>query len=247
MEGVRRWLQALERGLDRLYPPCCVLCGAPGEPPALDLCAGCRQDLPWLSRPCAGCGVPLPAGAVANDLCGDCLQARPCFDRVLAPLHYRFPVDRLITGFKFHRQLATGRVLGALLAEVADSRPEPLPELLLPVPLHPQRLRARGYNQATELARQLTSALPGVRIWHGLRRVRATSTQSGLDRAQRPGNVLGAFAVNGTLPARHVAVVDDVMTTGCTLDEIARVLKAAGVETVEAWATARTPPPPGSR
>lgn len=121
-------------------------------------------------------------------------------------------------------------------------REEALPEVLVPVPLHRSRLLERGYNQAMELARHITRILPGRRVWHGVRRVRATSAQSGLNRARRSGNVRGAFVLEGAA-GWHVALVDDVMTTGATLDGIAGCLKAAGVEVVEAWAVARTPPP----
>lgn len=243
MEGLDRWMRALRQGLDRLYPPRCVLCGEPGQPPALDLCAGCQADLPWVPNPCARCGQPLPEGCAAGGLCSDCLCRPPRFDRALVPLDYRYPVDRLVTRFKFHGALATGRVLGTLLAEAAQARADALPERLIPVPLHRGRLVERGYNQAAELVRQINHVLPGPRPWHGVRRVRATSAQSGLERTRRLGNVRGAFVLDGPPPARHVAVVDDVMTTGATLDEVAGCLKAAGVEVVEAWAVARTPPP----
>ncbi|WP_421620754.1 ComF family protein [Alkalilimnicola ehrlichii] len=243
MDGIHHWLRAIGHGLDRLYPPRCVLCGEPGQPPALDLCAGCQADLPWVVNPCARCGQPLPEDSAAGGLCADCLCWPPRFDKAVVPLDYRFPVDRLVTGFKFHGGLATGRVLGTLLAQAAGARGEALPEVLVPVPLHRSRLLERGYNQAMELARHITRILPGRRVWHGVRRVRATSAQSGLNRARRSGNVRGAFVLEGAPPAQHVALVDDVMTTGATLDGIAGCLKAAGVEVVEAWAVARTPPP----
>lgn len=226
--------QAL-RGLQhRLLPPRCLLCGAPGD--ELDLCAACRAELPGNTICCAHCALPLPFPATR---CGACLRRAPAWDDAWVPYRYAWPLDRLQSRFKFSGQLAAGRVLGGLWADhVLPTRPQ----LVVPVPLHRARLRARGYNQALELARCLARR-HGLPLRHDLlRRTRDTSAQTELDAVERRRNVRRAFEVRKAFawPA-HVALVDDVMTTGATLSECARVLKRAGVQRVDAWALARAP------
>ena len=227
-----------------LLPPRCLVCEAPGAD-GHDLCAACRDDLPWNRPACPRCALPVAAGG----RCGRCLRRPPPLDATLAALAYRFPVDHLLPRFKFHGDLAAGRLLGQLLAEAqgvaragapagADG-----PQALVPVPLHPRRLRERGYDQALELAQGLGRALGLPVQADGLRRVRATAAQSTLGAAARHGNVRGAFvAAPGPWP-EWVALLDDVMTTGATLGECARALRRAGVLRVEAWVVARAPRP----
>lgn len=226
----------LSRIVEFLVPPVCALCGATGIG-GLDLCADCRDRLPQPRARCDHCGLPT-ASRVAD--CGRCLAAPPRYDAVVAPLVYEYPADRMIQRFKFRRDLSMGRSLGALLVEAVRARGGVLPELLLPVPLHPARLRERGFNQSLVLARQLGRQL-ALPVRHDLlRRRRPTAAQSGLDRRERRRNVRGAFELHrpAALPDR-VAVVDDVLTTGATVAEITRVLKAAGVTQVAVWALAR--------
>lgn len=208
----------------------CVLCGTPGTL----LCPGCHGDLPRLGTACERCGEPLPVAGV----CGHCLHTPPPFDSTRALFRYAPPVSELVLRFKFQGALHLAELLGGLLAEHLAAA-EPRPELVIPVPLHPTRLAARGYNQALELGRPLARAL-GLPLAPALcRRVRDTAAQSNLDPDRRRRNVRGAFAVNGPVPAR-VAILDDVITTGATLTELARVLRRAGAHHVEAWALART-------
>ncbi|HEY5791083.1 MAG TPA: ComF family protein, partial [Gammaproteobacteria bacterium] len=145
----------------------------------------------------------------------------------------------LVTGLKFHGQLAGARLLGGLLAEQLAGDPGPWPQALLPVPLHPRRLRQRGFNQALELARPLARELGLALLPDACVRRRDTAAQSGLERAARRRNVRGAFALPRPLGLHHVALVDDVMTTGQTLEALARVLREDGVEQVEVWCVAR--------
>lgn len=220
-----------------LFPGCCRLCGASARSgPAL--CRACHADLPWLLNACPCCARPLhTADTVA--LCGRCQRRPPAFDAVVAPLHYLPPVDHLIRRFKFAEELATGSLLAGLLADRLATRKGRLPGLLLPVPLHPSRLRSRGFNQATEIARHVGSRL-GIRVDHrACRRSRDTLAQSLLSPTARRLNLRGAFAVPRPPRARHVAIIDDVMTTGYTANELARSLKAAGVASVEVWVVAR--------
>jgi ComF family protein len=232
------WRQAWQALHGWLLPPRCLLCGASGHGDS-DLCADCAAELPRNQRCCARCALPL---AVPAALCGHCQRRPPPWDGAWVPFRYGWPLNPLETRFKFGHDLAAGRVLARQW--LAEEPATPLPALLLPVPLHRTRLRQRGYNQALELARPLARhfALP---LRHDvLRRVRATHAQTELDAVARRRNVHGAFALREgvALPA-HVAVLDDVMTTGATLAECARVLKDAGVARVDVWALARAPSP----
>lgn len=208
----------------------CVLCGAPGTP----LCAGCEADLPRLGNACERCGEPLPVAGI----CGECLREPPPFDRTRAAFRYASPLSELVLRLKFQGALHLAKLLGELLAGHL-SVTGPRPDLIIPVPLHPARLASRGYNQALELGRPLARALGASLAPNLCRRVRDTATQSRLDLEERRRNVRGAFAVTGAVPP-HVAILDDVITTGATLGELARVLRRAGARYVEAWALART-------
>jgi len=222
-----------------LFPPVCSLCGASGHR-GLDLCADCLSELPHNRRCCGHCALPLPQ-AVPEASCGTCQRHPPCFDRCLAPLIYETPVRELIGRFKYGGDLATGLLLAELLGAFVEQQPEPYPEVLVPVPLHPQRLRERGFNQAMELARLLGHRLGIPVAGQACRRVRATAPQSRLDKRARRRNVRGAFDVQRPPQVRHLTLIDDVMTTGSTADELARVLKGHGTARVDVWVCARRP------
>lgn len=226
------------RALRGLLPPRCLLCGAPGEGDR-DLCAGCAGDMARNQPCCARCAEPL---AVAALLCGACLKHEPPFAAAWAPLRYAHPLDLIEARFKFHGDLAAGRVLADLLCAAADQQTPPRPDCLIPIPLHATRLRERGYNQALELARPLAARLGIPLRIDLLERTRATPAQTGLDAAARKRNLRGAFALrpHAELP-QHIAVFDDVMTTGATLREAARVLRRSGVARIDVWALARAP------
>lgn len=219
-----------------LLPLRCLLCGAAGSD-GLDLCADCRAELPRNRLCCARCALPL---ATAAPLCGECVRKAPAWDAAWVPFRYGWPLDRLESRYKFGADLAAGRVLSTLWRR--ESCPIALPQLLLTVPLHRSRLRQRGYNQSLELARPLARQF-GVPLRHDLlQRVHATEAQTELDAVSRRRNVRGAFALReGTLLPDHVAVLDDVMTTGATVAECTRVLRRAGVARVDVWALARAP------
>ena len=220
-----------------LLPPYCRLCGAAAEN-GLPLCRGCHRDLPWSRQACRQCGRRLN-GPLSIRPCGRCQRDPPAFTATTAALHYQPPVDYLVQRLKFSGELALAPLLATLLAGKLGERSPPLPELLIPVPLHRSRLRQRGFNQATEIARALGRHLD-LPVEHRLcRRTRRTGTQSLLPVSSRHGNMRNAFAVDGTPGATHVAVIDDVMTSGHTVGELARVLKRSGVETIEVWVVAR--------
>jgi len=200
------------------------------------LCTPCWGDLPRLSATrCPRCALPGPDGAV----CGRCLAHPPRYDATVAALAYEFPADVLVQALKYRGELALAPLLSGLLA--AQLPADSAVDVVVPVPLSEQRLRTRGYNQAMEIARALPLA---ARLAPELcTRVRDTPAQSELPLAARARNVRDAFRCEDALDEMTVAVVDDVMTTGATLDAVAGALKRAGAARVVNWAVARTLPP----
>ncbi len=238
---VYNWIDSIQT---LLYPPRCQLCGGKvsGDP---DLCAPCRRELPHNAHPCPRCALPMPAAAPAGQPCGHCRKHPPPFQRCIAPFLYAPPLDHLITGLKFQGRLTAGRLLSALLADhLEQAATDDWPEALVPIPLHPTRLRSRGYNQALELARPLGRRF-GIPLLPRLcRRTRATAPQREQHLEQRHRNLRGAFRVSSAPVFRHLAIVDDVVTTGATAAELARVLLRAGARRVDVWSVARTPRDP---
>jgi ComF family protein len=234
--GARGWIDA---AIGLLYPPTCVLCGADGRA-GLDLCSGCLADMPHNRHCCPRCALPLPPDQAEDNLCGTCQRRPPPFAYCHAALRYEDPVPMLVGAAKFRGRLNVARLLGECLLVSLRKGDFPMPELLIPVPLHRSRLRERGYNQALEVARPAARAL-GLQIETGCCiRAQPTAPQAELDREARRRNVRGAFRVLQAPPARHVALIDDVMTTGSTVSELTKALLRAGVERVDVWAVART-------
>ena len=222
-----------------LWPSICKLCGCRSDR-MLDACSHCLSTLARVENQCRRCALVLPHSV---ELCGVCSQRPPAFDSADAAFIYRQPIAGLIQRFKFNGDLAAGRLLAQLMAiELGHNRPNsamPQAELMIPVPLHRDRQWRRGFNQAQLICRDLRQAL-GITWAPILKRHRSTRTQSDLPAKKRAGNVAGAFRV-AHLPSglRHAVLVDDVMTTGTTLNECARVLKQAGLERVDVWVLAR--------
>lgn len=208
----------------QLLPPRCVLCGYRGQVPALDLCLDCEVDLPL---------EPVALGYGPSPL-----------DRCFAPFAYGFPVDHLVHLLKYHRRLAVGRVLGALLARSVREFGLHLDvDVMLPVPLHPERLAERGFNQSAEIARSAARVL-GCRYQERvLRRERLTRPQVGLRPDERRANLADAFRATRDLRGLRVVIVDDVLTTGATACAVAAALLEAGAFSVDAWCVARAAPP----
>lgn len=230
---VNKWLNIAQ---NYFQPPVCVLCGNQGLD-GLDLCEGCYADLPWLTCVCSCCALPMAVGA----LCGRCQKKSPTFDRVFAVFEYFEPVDRLICGLKFSAHLHFSTVLGRLMVPrlVDLLANESLPELILPVPLCAPRIRQRGFNQALVLAQVLSQGLNVPLARNACQRIKVALPQVGLGADERRRNLQGAFAVSKKLDIKHVAIVDDVMTTGSTVEELALVLKKQGIERVDVWVCAR--------
>ncbi|QSX76833.1 ComF family protein [Lysobacter arenosi] len=218
-----------------LWPSRCLLCGELAGGCGLDLCDPCLAALPYNRQACHRCALPL---ATAMTHCGACLRQQPPQTAARAVFVYAAPIDRLLPRVKFHGDLASARLLATLMARnLADAE---RPQALVPVPLHPSRLRGRGYDQALELARPLARALRLPLRDDLLLRRRATAAQSTLDVDGRRRNLRYAFAIRAdtALPA-HVAVIDDVMTTGATARAATLALRRAGVARVDVWVCAR--------
>jgi ComF family protein len=230
------WAAAI---LDSLLPRHCLMCrsASGGE----NLCHLCTSELPRLGHACVQCGLPLSHSA--DRYCGHCLRKPPPWDNAIAAMVYGFPVDQLVRRFKFGRNLACGQVLAQELAMAVHLRSDVLPTSILPVPLHRWRHFTRAFNQADLLARQVGSALSIPVFDSILYRQRRTQAHSGLDAAARKRNIKGAFKarISAKIHAecKHVALIDDVMTTGATLAECTRVLKKSGVSCVSVWVAAR--------
>lgn len=173
-------------------------------------------------------------------VCGQCQHDPPAFEITIAPLAYRPPLDRLIHEFKYRRRMQYARLLGELFLREVGPRITVAPDVIIPVPLHRSRLRHRGFNQSVELARPIARRI-GARIDRGtVVRTRDTRPQAGLPIKQRRQNIRDAFATRGPVCYQHVAIVDDVMTSGHTVSQLARCLKCAGVEHIQVWVLART-------
>ncbi len=227
----------VKNALNWLYPAKCAVCRS-ADTGDLGLCEGCLTDLPrWPQQcpRCAGHGHP-------DTSCGRCQQTHPAFDVTLAPLVYGPPLDRLLREFKYQRRFRYARVLGQVLRHEIEGRLRQPPEAVVPVPLHASRLRQRGFNQSLELARPIAAALGIPILRHCVERVHNTTPQTRLPLARRRANVNGAFAARLTMTFERVAIVDDVMTSGHTVNDLARCLKRAGVGHVQVWTLARAQP-----
>jgi ComF family protein len=203
------------------------------------ICSECYSLLPKINNPCPVCAIPdIPQQA----LCGQCLSNPPDFDQVRCAFLYQMPLDQLIRGFKHRRQLTTGRALAELLLVDLEGRyaSEELPDKITAAPLFWRKQWSRGFNQSLCLSHYLSRRL-GIEHFNGLQRIRANSEQKTLNRKQRLENLKYCFAVKKPLNGEHIAVVDDVVTTGATANTIAKVLKEAGANKVTIWAVARTP------
>ncbi|WP_293644716.1 ComF family protein [Thiolapillus sp.] len=221
-----------------LFPPTCLICGLPGEND-LDICDHCRSRLPCNRLSCACCALPLTGQTDAGVLCGNCSRHPPPFHRIISPWLYEAPLDDLIQQLKFGQKLPAGQLLAQLLAGMITERDRP--ELLLPVPLHPAQLKKRGFNHAAEISRVLSREL-GI-PWSPwlLRKTRETLPQHNLGKRERKRNLRNCFSFDNRRHYRHVAVIDDVVTTATTAAEVASTLKKSGVEKTDIWALARTP------
>ena len=230
-----RWFPRCLRWLRHGWARHCMVSGLAHAVDGLH--PGWPAQLPWLEVRCRACGVALDLPG----LCGRCLAEPPPYCSVYAPWHYAFPIDRMIQRYKFHAALALGPVLATGLAEALRAErdtQQPWPDCLVPVPCHRQRIRQRGFDHVGLLAADLAGELNLTLARELLLRHRHTAPQTGMSKSQRRDNLRGAFVAKGQ-PAKHIALLDDVVTTGATVAACSRVLLAAGAESVEVWALAR--------
>jgi ComF family protein len=211
----------------------CLLCGAMSRHGAW--CAACNASLPYLNGMlCPVCALPTPDGTP----CGRCLKKQPLFERTVSPFAYAFPLDRLVQALKFNGHLHLAHGLADHLARCITQ----CPDCVVPMPLHPARLAQRGHNQSLELAKHVARRLDIPLLPRACLRVRDTPPQSELKWKEREKNMRKAFHCVQNLSGKHVAMVDDVMTSGASLNELALSLRRAGAREVSAWVIARTLP-----
>ncbi len=211
----------------------CILCGTMSD--AGLWCADCERSLPYLRGPsCRHCALLLPSG----DICGHCLSNPPRFDRTTALYAYTFPINKLIQQLKYTEQLALADAFAAkLMLRIPNDE---LPDCIIPMPLHPNKLKQRGYNQALLLARSLSKRLDIALLPNVCKRVRDTASQSSLPYKARVKNMRDAFLCDVSLKGRKVVLVDDVFTSGASLNALAKAVTKRGAEKVETWVVART-------
>lgn len=216
----------------------CFLCNSPLYKDERLLCSACTQDLPLNNQACPGCAIPTEDGAT----CANCLQSysQPVQNAFCA-FRYDYPVNQLIQHMKFHSRLDIAAFFGGQMARRAFQQGLSLPECFIPVPLHPSRLAGRGFNQSLELARIIARETRTPVNYKTCARTHNTPAQTGLSAQQRRRNIKGAFEIGRkTLPQyQRVAIIDDVVTTGSTVHELARALSGAGIEQIDVWACAR--------
>jgi ComF family protein len=226
-----RLAEAARKGATALLPQDCFLCAAPAGGGLL--CSSCTLSLPRLTpERCPVCALPTPDSSV----CGACLSRAPYFDATQAVYRYEFPVDSLVQSLKYAHRLAGADFLGRMLAQLSTLC---RPDLILPVPLSAARLAQRGFNQALEIARPLARVLGVPLEVSRVHRHRDTAPQASLPWKERTENIRHAFECEIDLTGKTILVVDDVMTTGATLNELARTLKAHGASRVENRVLAR--------
>ncbi|MEO8331332.1 MAG: ComF family protein [Gallionella sp.] len=224
----------IRTAIERILPAQpCVLCGSMSHDGLW--CGACDRALPYLDTPhCPVCALPTPAGEV----CGQCLKKSPLFTSTVAVFSYSFPLDKLIQAMKYGEQLALAHAFAKKLAQRVDK--DVLPDYLIPMPLHPAKLRERGFNQSLLLATTVARELDLKISPDGCRRVRDTPPQSALPWKERDKNVRNAFSCEMDLSGKHVVLVDDVLTTGASLNALAAAAQHKGAKRISAWVVART-------
>jgi len=223
-----------------LMPHVCILCRNITHR-SQDLCLSCLEHLPIVKQSCPMCANIL-LSTHQNVLCGQCLKQKPPFDTTHALFLYQPPIPKLILDLKFHHALTHAKLLGELLTERILRewyQKKPLPTAIIPIPLHSARFKERGFNQAIEIARPIAKALKLPLLLHNAVRIKATIPQATLPARERKHNINNAFLIKKSFENQHIAVVDDVITTGNTIHEFCHLLKKHGAAKISVWCCAR--------
>ncbi|MCK4842017.1 MAG: ComF family protein [Methylococcales bacterium] len=231
---VNNWLNIIQ---EYLIPPTCILCGNVGFN-SQDICHACFKDIRRNIDCCYRCAETFETANKIPQLCGQCISQTPFFDDTYAPFLHQGIIRFLIASLKFNRQYKNARLLGYLLASHLEKNAE-MPELIIPIPLHPQRYRERRFNQSIEIAKTVSKQFNIPIDTKSCIRNRNTTHQTELPAKQRHINIKNAFQIIKQIDTHHIAILDDVMTTGSTANEMAKVLKKAGVTRVDIWVCAR--------
>ncbi len=219
----------------------CVLCGD-STSQVYSLCKPCQGDFPLITNACQCCGLPIADVQEESHqvaLCGYCLKTPPAIDYTQSLYYYESPIDYLVGQVKFEENLSCASILGHLLAKGVTDIDDDLPDVIIPVPLHKKRLFKRGFNQSLEIARPVAKLLQLPIDSNLVARTKSTRAQAKLNVAQRRKNIKGCFKVKDNHAYQHVVLIDDVITTGSTINELASALKQSGVKKVGVWSIAR--------
>ncbi|HFD13303.1 MAG TPA: ComF family protein [Crenotrichaceae bacterium] len=230
----KQWLSIIQ---DCVYPPTCLLCGDEGVSHS-DLCQPCKTALPYFQGGCSLCSALMPNAIEITAVCGECQIKPPDFNHTHVSFAYQEPVRHLIHGLKFNSRFVNARLLATLMAEQLRTVTDK-PDLLIPVPLHPQRYRERGFNQSIELTRHLSQQLQIPNNLNSCHRTRNNIPQAALGAKQRRRNLHRTFSVQPLTEVQSIAIIDDVMTTGSTVRAIAKAFKHSGVNKIQVWVCAR--------
>ena len=231
---VNNWLNSIQ---DTIFPPTCIFCGNQGFN-SQDICPACFDELPKNTTCCYRCATPFQTSFDLPQLCGKCLKTPPAFDKTTAPFHYQHTIRYLITQLKFNHQYKNARLLGYLLAQHLQTT-DKMPELIIPIPLHQQRFQQRSFNQSLEIAQTVSKHLHIPINHNSCLRHKNTSQQMTLTAKQRQKNIKNAFKIIKPINAQYIAILDDVMTTGSTVNEFAKTLKKSGIKQVDIWVCSR--------
>ncbi len=225
-----------------LVPTHCLACDQleiNANEPALEtgFCRDCYDNLPFLENTCSQCGLNFVG---PSDVCGSCLTSPPSYDACFCPMEYTAPISDLICRLKYGDQPQLAARLAELMVDQITCQGIELPDAIISVPMHNSKLRKRGYNQSTELAKQISRLIDRPFINNALMKSKATSRQATQTLKQRQNNVKNSFLAHKNLGFKHIAIVDDVVTTGATVEEISKILKKNGVDYIQVWGLART-------